>query len=83
MTRPSVRMSIMNFAHAKVGQNMPTVTITGEDMLIRGHNEFNDSRQKAGVKPVKLEQLDGDGERYLRQVYGIDADHVRRVYSGG
>ncbi len=81
MVRPDVRLTIMNFAHSKVGQKMPTVTLTGEDMLVRGHNDYNDSRQKPGVKPVKLERLDSDGEGYFRQVFGIDADHIRRLYS--
>lgn len=81
MVRPDVRLSIMNFSHSRVGQKMPTVTITGEDMMVRGHNDFNDSRQKPGVKPVKLERLDTDGEAYLHRVYGIKADLVRRLYS--
>lgn len=81
LVRPDVRMTIMNFAHSKVGQKMPTVTLTGEDMLIRGHNDFNDSRQKPGVKPVKLERLDQDAEQYLRETFGIDAHHVRKLYS--
>ena len=71
----------MTFSHSRVGQKMPTVTITGEDMMVRGHNDFNDSRQKPGVKPVKLERLDTDGEAYLHRVYGIKADLVRRLYS--
>lgn len=83
MLRPDVRLSIMNFAHSKVAQKMPTVTFTGQDMLIRGHNDYNDSRQKKGVKPVRLERLEQDGEAYIRQVFGIDADQVRRLYSGG
>lgn len=82
MVRPDVDQTIMNFAHFKMGQRMPTVTMTGEDMLIRGHNDHNDSRQKRGVKPVKLDLLDEELERHIRQVYGIDADHVRRLYAG-
>lgn len=81
MFKPKIVQSVMNFAHAKVAQNMPTVTITNEDMVLRGHNEFNDSRQKGNVKPVPLELLDADGEAHLRDVFNIDADHVRRVYS--
>lgn len=81
MLKPSVNLSVMNFAHAKLAQNMPTVTLTGEDMLIRGHNDFNDSRQKAGVKPVRLDPLDAEGEAHFRRVFNIDADEVRRVFS--
>jgi hypothetical protein len=81
MFKPSVKLSVMNFAHAKVAQNMPTVTFTGEDMLVRGHNDFNDSRQKPGVKPVRLKPLDARGEAHFRDVFDIDADAVRRAFS--
>ncbi|TMM49247.1 putative rhamnosyl transferase [Sulfitobacter sabulilitoris] len=81
MLRPDVPLSVMNFAHMKVAQNMPTVTVTGEDMLIRGHNDFNDSRQKTGVKPVRLSLLDAGGEAHFKATYNIDANHVRAVFS--
>lgn len=80
MFQPGVRLSVMNFAHHKVAQTMPTVTFTGEDMMLRGHNDYNDSRQKPGVKPVRLRPLDPAGEAHFRATYNIDADHVRAVY---
>jgi hypothetical protein len=81
MFKPKVPLSIMNFAHGKVAQMMPTVTITGEDMMIRGHNDYNDSRQKPGVRPVELSLMDATQEAHIKATYNIDADHVRRVYS--
>ncbi len=72
--------SIMNFSHAKLGRVMPVVTLPGEDMYIRGHNQFNDSRQKDGIKPVRLPLLDAAGEAAFRRIYNIDADHVRALY---
>jgi len=81
MLQPSEKRTIMNFAHFKVARNMPTVTFTGQDMLIRGHNDFNDSRQKPGVKPVELSPLSVEDEAHFKAVFNIDADHVRRVYS--
>lgn len=80
MFKPSVRLSVMNFAHQKVAQHMPTVTFTGEDMMLRGHNDYNDSRQRPGIKPVRLSPLDAAGEARFRTVFNIDADHVRAVY---
>ncbi len=82
MFKPSVKLSVMNFAHQKLPSLMPTVTFTGEDMLLRGHNDYNDSRQKSGVKPVALTPLDPAQEALFRKVFNVDADHVRRVYSG-
>ncbi len=81
MLKPSEKRTVMNFAHVKVSQNMPTLTFSGQDMLIRGHSDFNDSRQKPGVKPVDLLPLAAEDEDHFRAVYNIDADHVRRVFS--
>ena len=82
MVRSDVRMTIMNFAHSKIGKKMPTVTLTGEDMFIRGHNDFNDSRQKEGIKPLKLERLEEDAEKYVRDIFAVDSEHVRQLYAG-
>jgi len=81
MLNPAEKRAIMNFAHVKVAQNMPTVTFTGQDMLIRGHNDFNDSRQKPGVRQADLLPLSAKDEDYFRATFNIDADHVRRVFS--
>lgn len=81
MFAPNVPLCVMNFAHAKVGRRMPTVTFSGEDMLVRGHNDFNDSRQKEGVKSVALTPLDAAGEAHFRATYNIDADQVRTLYA--
>lgn len=81
MTRPGARLSIMNFAHHKLAQIMPTVSFPDEDMLVRGHGDFNDSRQSPRVRPIRLIPLDPAGEAHFRATFNIDADHVRRVYS--
>ncbi len=81
MIRAGVNVTIMNFAHQKIGRKMPALSFPDEDMRLRGHNDYNDSRQGQGVKPVALTPLDGEGEAHFRTLYGIDADHVRRVFS--
>lgn len=80
MLRPGVRLSVMNFAHHKLPSLMPTVSFTGEDMMVRGHNDFNDSRQGTKVRPVPLAPLDEEGEAYFRETFAIDTDAVRRAY---
>jgi len=77
---PGASRSIMNFSHVKLGRVMPVVTLPGSDMFVRGHNRFNDSRQKEGVKPVRLPPLDATGEDMFRRTYNIDADHIRALY---
>ena len=81
MVQPGVRLSVMNFAHAKVAQKMPTVTFPDEDMLIRGHNDFNDSRQKPGVRQPRLEPLDADGKARFERCFNIDADAVATAFA--
>lgn len=72
--------TIMNFGHNKINQVMPTVTFTDEDMFVRGHNDFNDSRQKAKVTRVNLEPLDASGEAHFKARFAIDSDQVRRAF---
>ncbi|MDQ7072036.1 MAG: putative rhamnosyl transferase [Rhodobacterales bacterium] len=79
--RPKLYLSVMNFAHTKVAHHMPTVTLTGEDMYVRGHNDFNDSRQGAKIKPVALTPLDQSAERHFKNTFNIDADHIRRLFA--
>jgi hypothetical protein len=81
MFQPRVTQTVMNFAHSKLAQKMPTVTFSGEDMLLRGHNGYNDSRQKPGDKSVNLTLLDPASEAHFKATYNIDSNHVRRVFS--
>jgi len=76
-----VRQSIMNFGHNKLMYFMPTITFTDEVMYLRGHNDHNDSRQKKHVKPVSLPRLDAEEEAYVKRLFAIDADEVRRVFA--
>jgi hypothetical protein len=80
---PGASRGIMNFSHAKLGRVMPVVTMPGEDIMLRGHNRFNDSRQKDGVRPVGLPLLDAAGEDHFRATYNIDADKVRAHFAKG
>lgn len=78
--RAGAKQTVMNFAHNKLNQFMPTVTFTDEVMYLRGHNDHNDSRQKKHVKPVPLPRLDAAGEAELKRLFAIDADHIRRLF---
>lgn len=80
---PGASRGIMNFSHAKLGRVMPVVTLPGEDLMLRGHNGFNDSRQKDGIRPVRLPLLDETGEDHFRATYNIDADVVRAHFAKG
>ncbi|MCF6233558.1 MAG: putative rhamnosyl transferase [Rhodobacteraceae bacterium] len=74
------KLTIMNFAHNKIVKFMPTVTFSKPPMFVRTHNSYNDSRQKA-VKAVPVEPLTPDQQEHFRTDFGIDINHVRRVFS--
>jgi hypothetical protein len=78
--RPGVRHTIMNYSHARLWQNVPTLSWPEEPMFVRGHNGYNDSRQKEGVRMPKLSLLDADGEALFRAQFHIDADNVRASF---
>jgi hypothetical protein len=77
---PHIRKSIMNFSHGKVNRFMPTISFDNPPMFLRGHNDFNDSRQGPNVSKPKMTLLDATGEQMFRDVFAVDADHIRRVF---
>ena len=81
MVSPKSRQTIMNFAHHKLGERMTTITITDSAMMLRGHNDYNDSRQGPSAKPHKLTLMDAKGEALLRDRFAIDCDAVRAAFS--
>lgn len=76
------KLTIMNFAHEKIGRFMPVISVTDAPMWVRSHNGFNDSRQKK-VKPVPVEPLTEDQKAEFAARFAIREDHVKRVFSGG
>lgn len=81
MIRHNLPLSVMNFAHMKVGRKMPTVTFTGEDMLLRGHNAYNDSRQKPGIKQPDFAPLNAAAKAHFKKVFNVDADKVAAAFA--
>lgn len=79
--RPDFRRSIMNYGHNKVHRNMPTITFNDPAMFVRGYNDFNDSRQKAGVKPVNLAPLTDDQTAFFKSQFAIDAERVKQIFT--
>lgn len=78
---PGTHATIMSFAHNKLPQKMTTITMTDEDMLVRGYNSFNDSRQGPHVKQPRLTRLDDEGEDYFKARFNIDANAVRAAWA--
>lgn len=75
--------TIMNYGHQNLWKTMPTLTLTGEDMMMRGHNDFNDSRLKGKKNVFDYQQMDTEKAAHIRKTFGIDDAHVRAVFSRG
>lgn len=75
-------LTIMNFAHNKINRFMPALSFDEPRMFVRGHNASNDSRQKP-VKDVQVKPLNHAQAEEFRHRFGIDIDHVQRVFGGG
>lgn len=80
VTAPGVAKTIMNFAHHKMNQFMPTATFTEQEMFIRGHGDFNDSQKRSNVDTLKFQPLDAEGETLFKELFAIDSDRLREIY---
>lgn len=79
--QPGARNSIMNFGHSSLVRHMPAVSLPHDDMFIRGHNDFNDSRQKKrGVKHFDLTPITTDEADFLRLAFNVDNAQVRALF---
>lgn len=75
-------LTIMNFAHDKLPRFMPALSFPDPAMYVRGHNGFNDSRQK-NARAVDLSPLSPEEEILFKDRFAIDIDTVRRVFAKG
>ena len=81
VVRAGAGVTVMNFAHKKLARFMPVLRFDDSDMLIRGHNDFNDSRQKDGVAPVRLAPMTPEQATLIRDRFAIDDAAVRAIWS--
>ncbi|QRN78674.1 MAG: hypothetical protein JK586_09395 [Nocardiopsis sp. BM-2018] len=77
---PWVRLTVMNFNHARLWHHMPTLTLPEPDMFLRGISETSDS---AFHRNTPLTLLDAAGEAHFRTAFGICAERVRQLYAPG
>lgn len=78
--RGNCPLTIMNFAHEKIPQFMPAISLSDPDMWVRSHNSSNDSRQKP-VKQIPVTPLNDDQLALFKRRFAIDVDHVKQVFS--
>ena len=77
-----VKLWAYHYAYSAIalGKIMPTLTLTGEDMMMRGHNGFNDSRLKGRKNVFDYQPMDAEKTAHIRTTFGINDDHVRSVF---
>jgi hypothetical protein len=73
--------TIMSHGHQTLWKHMPTVTFPGEDMMMRGHNDFNDSRLNGKKNVFDYQPMDEETAAHIHKTFGIDEAHVRAVFS--
>jgi len=73
--------TIMSHGHQNLWKTMPTITFTGEDMMMRGHNDFNDSRLQGKKNVFDYQAMTTEQAAHIYKTFGIDNDHVREVFS--
>ena len=73
--------TIMNHGHQNLWKTMPTMTFTGEDMMMRGHNDFNDSRLKGKGNVFDYQPMSDAQARHIYETFGVDDAKVRSIFS--
>ncbi|MDP5219356.1 putative rhamnosyl transferase [Ruegeria sp. 2205SS24-7] len=73
--------TIMDYTRGKLWTDMPTVTFPHEDMMLRAHHDFNDSRMKRGGKPFDYTPLTRVQERYFKNRFNINNARGKQVFS--
>ncbi|WP_254796790.1 glycosyltransferase [Sulfitobacter albidus] len=81
VVQPGSDITIMGQGHQNLWQEMPTVTFTHSDMMLRGHNDFNDSRLKGKKNVFDYQPMDADQAAHIRARFGVDDATVRAVFS--
>jgi hypothetical protein len=73
--------TIMNHGHQNLWKTMPTMTFTGDDMMMRGHNDFNDSRLKGKGNVFDYQTMNDAQARHIYETFGVDDANVRAIFS--
>ncbi len=73
-------LTIMNFAHQRMGRFMPVISSPDTPMWVRTLNGFNDS-PKARKGKLSLEPLNGEHRSTFKDRFAIDPGAIKRVYS--
>ena len=82
IVQPGCDATIMHHGHQNLWKKMPTMTFTDDDMMMRGHNDHNDSRMKGRKNVFDYQPLSTDQEAYFKATFNLDNDTVKNLFSG-
>lgn len=73
--------TIMSHGHQNLWKTIPTMTFTGEDMMMRGHNDYNDSRLQGNKNVFDYQPMTAEQSAHIYRTFGIDNDYVKQIFS--
>lgn len=77
--RPGAQKTVMNYAHHKLHEKMPTLIEPTWPMYIRAVHDDNDSG--AGARHGALQPLDDKTRHLFQKRFNVDEDHVKALFS--
>ncbi|HKL04714.1 MAG TPA: glycosyltransferase, partial [Roseovarius sp.] len=77
--RPGAKKTVMNYAHHKLHEKMPTLIEPTWPMYVRAVHDDNDSG--AGTRTGRLTPLDDKSRRFFHKRFNVDEDHVKALFS--
>jgi hypothetical protein len=77
---PGLPVTVMSFSHKKIYRRMPVISLPHDDMFLRGHSDFNDSRQVGMVRPVALDRATPEQEAHILKRFAVSADQIRESF---
>ena len=77
---PGISNTVLNFSHKKMWKRMAVIAQPGEDMFLRGHSDFNDSRRVGEVRDFRLTPLTPEQETHVLRRFNVSADQVRALF---
>lgn len=78
---PGVPRGVLDFAHHRLWEHMPTLSLTEPDMFLRGIDGHNDSDAAEALRRHPVAPLDGAARARLQAAFAIDPDRVAALHA--
>lgn len=71
----------MHHGHHKLWTLMPSITVPSEEMMLRGHNDFNASRAKPGAKQFENASMDPESKTDFKARFNVGNSRLKEIFS--